>query len=1209
MNVPFANRAALLQQTGAYAGNVNVMVTFRLNNQTELNTFLAAVSDPGSSLYHHYITGSDFARLYGPTGALYTSAEEYFHGFAGVRVSVYRDRVSISVNGPSAVIGRIFNTDIATFSRNGSAVYAPVSNPMLPAYIAKYVSHISGLNNFSVAHAMGGSGVIDSSGTRSTYSPQNGYPQPIVISGVQYIYGSAMQVAYDEQSLLNATYPTHQVIATILWTGNNGTSPTAPFYPADIYAYYNATLPSYEPHAKVYGVPINGAPEPGISAQYDTSGAVFENTLDLEMVGSSAPGSSVFNVYGPTATSSSIDNAFAYILNPNASFPQLNNVSVISNSWGSGDYNDSTFMTYLQEAQARGITVLASSGDSGDNNLSTKFTGGPDLVQFPSAMAYNSFGVTAVGGTTVTLNTALKLQSDIAWYISANDTGDGGPAGSTGGISSVFAEPSWQLNTEANKVINGQGRATPDVSAIANNTIVFITVNRTSYYDNPYFYYAWGTSIASPLVAGMIAEMDALLNQHNQSNLGFLNPTVYNIANLQVARQSNTSSSGYIDTGGYNSTMPLTAFNDVTQGRNHVYAASFAYDLVTGWGSIDAYNLTMYLLSVNYSGRDFALNGVMNSLNISALSVTSYLYNSGTGGYTTVNAAYNASIQQNMFVADALGAPIYWIQNVIYINGSQQSGWTVNYTGWVIFPFYGLYPSETVYEYSFPLGKVITFPYAFTISSWLSNLSSPLAQTMNFRVNSRLLQIPLEGAAFIIGGYNYSYFWQGKSYYDGPYPDNRYPGGLDPQFSLVGGPSGGLGEFNSSTSGNMSSYVEPSGMNVFVPASTAAYNATITQTGETAANLVWVRTSSGFWNFSYSNGSSTQGVLSYFPGAVYNVTFTESGLPAGTAWSVRLSDGQSFGTSSTTMTFTETNGSYSYTVTSVNSSYIAGSGSFVVKGTRVYVSVSFAVSQYAVTFTESGLPSATMWWINLTNGQSFHSTTTTIAFGEPDGTFVYSAATQDKSLNASGGTFSVSGAAVSKMVIFALVTYAVRFAEIGLPAGTGWNIVFSNGQTLMSTASNISYGVPNGTYTYTIPNTTFYYAAPSGGAFTVSGSSVSVTASFLHYAYITGTVLPSRATVTVNGRTTGTAGGSFNVSVASGSYGIVASLSGYRTFYDNVTLQPGKVLKLNIPLTALSTRHTIIPMIPDTYLLIGISLAILLVVAVAAIAASRKRRK
>ena len=167
-------------------------------------------------------------------------------------------------------------------------------------------------------------------------------------------------------------------------------------------------------------------------------------------------------------------------------------------------------------------------------------------------MAYDNFGVTAVGGDTLTLQNNLHIKNETAWYTSSSDTSDGGPVGSTGGISSVFKEPVWQIDSEANNLINGQGRGVPDISAIANNTIVYITVNGTEYYGNPYFYIFWGTSVASPVEAGIVAEIDAVLNHYNQSSLGYLNPLVYSLANKQIAHMVTTSDTGYVETDGYN---------------------------------------------------------------------------------------------------------------------------------------------------------------------------------------------------------------------------------------------------------------------------------------------------------------------------------------------------------------------------------------------------------------------------------------------------------------------------------------------------------------------------------------------------------------------------------------------------------------------------------------------------------------------------------
>lgn len=571
---------------GKYNGTITVMVTFKLNNENSLLSLLKNISSPTNPEFHKYITKQYFENMYSPSISIYNQSVYYFRGF-GVKVQTYSDRISLTITGSAFSISRIFNVSFGYYRYGHNIFYSINQEPSVPNWMAPYISQISGLDDFYKPFLNSAPIYVVSNQSLLQHHSnflQAGYPLPINSNGVQLIYGSDLQVAYDEQTLFNYTYPQNEVVATILWSGQyigpNTTTPygnltngmlLGPFDPSDIYSYYNDTLPSWEPHSKVIAVPLDGAPEPSPLASYVTSGAVGENTLDLEMVGSTAPGATIFNVYGPTPSNTYIDQALAFILNPNSTFSELNKVSVISNSWGSPEYNDTAWYEYLQEAQARGITVLASSGDSGDNANSSKYLASKypnDWVEFPSSMAYNYFGVTAVGGTTLTLNSNLHIENQVAWYISSTDTANNGPAGSTGGISEVFPEPIWQSDTIANEVINGQGRGVPDIAAIANNTIVYITVNGISYYSGQYSF--WGTSVASPVEAGIIAEINAVLSLNNQTSLGYLNPLLYKLGNEQLGSLTYTTTTGYDLTGSYNSSLPTLPFYNVNQGRNHI---------------------------------------------------------------------------------------------------------------------------------------------------------------------------------------------------------------------------------------------------------------------------------------------------------------------------------------------------------------------------------------------------------------------------------------------------------------------------------------------------------------------------------------------------------------------------------------------------------------------------------------------------------------
>ena len=306
------------------------------------------------------------------------------------------------------------------------------------------------------------------------------------------VYGSDLQVAYQVNMLFTKGYPINKTIVTILWSGNNSSGNlVAPFIPSDVYNYFNNTLPQNEPKPKVYGYPIDGAPAPGPSAAFDTTQANFESTLDLEMAGSMAPGATIVEIYGPAPTQNYLDQALATALNNGSSFPALNNLVAISNSWGGQDTNDTAWMQYEKEAAARGITVLASSGDDGDTNS--------PAPSFPATMAYNNFGTIAVGGTETTLSGSPSYNGSRTTGIQSQSVRYNEPQqgdGSQGGVSSIFPEPSWQnSSTMARQAIQGNssitgvssGRATPDIAADGANMSIYIT-----YQGNAGYQTLWG---------------------------------------------------------------------------------------------------------------------------------------------------------------------------------------------------------------------------------------------------------------------------------------------------------------------------------------------------------------------------------------------------------------------------------------------------------------------------------------------------------------------------------------------------------------------------------------------------------------------------------------------------------------------------------------------------------------------------------------------
>ncbi len=859
---------------GTYGGSMNVLITFSLQNTTILNDYLSNLVNPQSSLYHKYLTRKQFEQNFSTPEILYRQAVNYFSSYSGISVKTYSDRVSLELQGDARSIGTVFGTSIV-YDANRT-VYEPDSFPTLPSAIASDISQVSGLNNAKVA-TISPLSIMGNLISSSDSTTANGYPSPITSSsGAQYLFGSDLQVAYDEQSLLNVTYPTNEVIATILWAGNSSSGQhVAPFDPADIYDYYNHTIPKGEPHARVYGVPLCHAMPPGPTADEDTTGAYIENTLDLEMVGSVAPGSSIYNVYGPEPTESCLNAAFAYILNPGSKYSDLNNVSVITNSWGTPEFNDTAWYEYLQEAQARGITVLASSGDSGDNPSSPEYEANPnysnDYLNFPAAMAYNNFGITSVGGTTLTVNNNLQISSQVAWYETIEESvlglfKIGEVVGSVGGISNVFPETTWQKNTEANAVINGAGLGVPDIGALANNTAMCVSVNGQISICG-----VAGTSVASPTEAGIVAEMNAVLNKFGKSDVGYLNPLIFNLGNKQNLKPITGHSASI------SSPLPVLPFYNVHSGANYAYKAVRGYNLVTGWGSINAYNFTTYLLERNFNYDPNAVSSIKADVNLTSVFANSTLNNQKQQGFSMV---------QSYYVSDEMGSPLYRISS--FANLSDESNGSVRIELGLLAepPLTILNGQISVYnssDVSFYVNSMSDLNGSFV--NIFTNNSDVMKSTLSLVFMGHTVSMNIPGGAYIIGGNNYTYVPNVFSYSGALSSISSQGGTLSPKLGFLSLYQGGAVNFTSGTDGKVTLTQEDMGRNVFQSTISAIYHDSADNIN---SNILWVR-EHGSWEFYNQSKANNDELYAYIPS--HEVIFQEKGLKRGTPWNMSIDGG------------------------------------------------------------------------------------------------------------------------------------------------------------------------------------------------------------------------------------------------------------------------------------------------------------------------------
>ena len=306
-------------------------------------------------------------------------------------------------------------------------------------------------------------------------------------------------------------------------------------------------------------------------------GAYVETALDIETVHSLAPDATIDLILVNTDFAFTPEQFLADTLSGTKYAIDHNLGDVISQSFGVGETCAGS--AYLQqeqsvfsEAQAKHITLLASSGDSGAAALvcSGPFINEGKGVDLPAADPL----VTSVGGTSLYATTnAGKYISETTWNEDATGNGATG-----GGVSTLFSVPSYQSG------ISGlTGRGVPDVAFDADPLtgvpIVFSQQGSTLIVP------VGGTSVGSPAWAALVA----LADQHAGKRLGFLNNTLYAI----LASSSYTKGFHDITTG--NNTV--TAFGPNGPITVTGYSAGVGWDAVTGVGTPKASSLVPILAS------------------------------------------------------------------------------------------------------------------------------------------------------------------------------------------------------------------------------------------------------------------------------------------------------------------------------------------------------------------------------------------------------------------------------------------------------------------------------------------------------------------------------------------------------------------------------------------------------------------------------------
>ncbi len=313
-----------------------------------------------------------------------------------------------------------------------------------------------------------------------------------------------------------------------------------------------------------------GLPDPVVSIQYQgisvggadptlaSGGGETEVALDQEALLLTAPKANQVAYFAPNSIAGEIA-ALNQIANDATNNTAGLHYTALSISWGLCEPDEALYgaqaigavSAALATVNAAGVTIFASSGDSGAYDCSTSISPyNVAAVDYPASDP----SVIGVGGLTSTGPTP----TEAAWWSPVA----GAPSnafqgnGSGGGVSSFWLQTStpWQTSHQANA-----HRLVPDIALNGDpNTGQQIFIRSNSDPTGSWLTVG-GTSLAAPLAAATLTDLQIANGPTTSYGLGFISPNLYD--------------------------APASSFRDITTGSNGVYDTGPGYDTVTGLGA------------------------------------------------------------------------------------------------------------------------------------------------------------------------------------------------------------------------------------------------------------------------------------------------------------------------------------------------------------------------------------------------------------------------------------------------------------------------------------------------------------------------------------------------------------------------------------------------------------------------------------------------
>ncbi len=595
-------------RVAAYAPFDRMLLMLQASPEQEaaLQDLLAGQHDPLSPLYHQWLTPQEFGARFGASDQDIDTITAWL-GAKGFQINnVANSRRYIEFSGVVSQVENAFHTVMRHYTRNGVQHVANSTDISIPEALAPVVAGIASLNDFHAEplfHSL-------------TPVFLNAPPSPLLTTST----GGHALAPGDFATIYNVGP---------LYSGNiNGAGQTIA-----VVGRTNFNMSDVTTFRSTFGLPANNpqivlaGTNPGIVSASE----VTEALLEVEWAGAVAKNATVkFVLAASTTTTGGETLSAAYAVN--------NNIApVISSSFGLCEAqlgSENQFYNSLwQQAAAQGISVIVAAGDNGSAGCDSPAASSPASLGLAVSGIASTPWNTAIGGTALnegsspstywssvnsaTLSSALSYIPEVVWndsvYVSAGNSANNLYAGS-GGVSSLYATPSWQTGAGVPAVdpntTSSHHRYLPDVSLSAAGHDPYVIVLNGALYG------VGGTSAGAPSFAGIMA----LVNQHAGGRQGNAASTLYTLASQ--------SPSAFHDVVAGTNTVPCQVGSPAcvpisgSIGAMSGWSAAPAYDLATGLGSVNAYNLVTSWPSnstapasstVNVSGTDVTAGGSSNA--------------------------------------------------------------------------------------------------------------------------------------------------------------------------------------------------------------------------------------------------------------------------------------------------------------------------------------------------------------------------------------------------------------------------------------------------------------------------------------------------------------------------------------------------------------------------------------------------------------------